>query len=355
MKPTVPNRRARPLAAARAQNPEGKSMPMRRCSLPGRSVRLAAAGGGLLCLLALGGPAAARAGLLNPAPLAEGRPPTTGEAPLRSGTLHRPDPLGRPVAPGPREALVAREAAAPGDLAQIGGRRGGPDEPKPVVKEAEGPNRVSPGRAMLYSLLLPGLGQQYAGRPERARLSYVIEGAIWTSFAAFRIQSSHQKDRFIEFAQRFGGVNPAGKDDEYWRLIANYQESEGDAGSANEFVRRQARALYPDDRAAQQAYEQANGYFGDMAWDWQTSDNLARYKQLRSRSIDSRDRGRYSIALALVHRVVSVIDVARIAHLANRPADTGQRDALAPRGQFGLALGGDAEGTVPLLTYHATF
>lgn len=355
MKPTVPNRRARALAAPRAQNPEGNPMPMRRCTSPGRSVRLVAVGGGLLCLFALGGPAGARAAHLDAASLPVGVTPGGSEALFHANTLHRPDPLGRPAGPGLREALVAGEAAAPVDLAQIGGRRGGPEEPKPVEMEADGPNRVSPGRAMLYSLILPGLGQQYAGRPERARLSYVIEGAIWTSFAAFRIQSSNQKDRFIEFAQRFGGVNPAGKDDEYWRLIANYQESEGDAGSANEFVRRQARALYPDDRAAQQAYEQANGYFGDMAWDWQTSDNLARYKQLRSRSIDSHDRGRYSIALALVHRVVSVIDVARIAHLANRPADTGQRDALAPRGQFGLALGGDAEGTVPLLTYHATF
>lgn len=337
------NRGACPFRGPGARTDEGIFMSI-RCRLP----QAAATGLAALVLLLAGPSGPARAALRT-----DGAP-----APALRATLNRVDPLALPaLSLDPRGTLGGFAAPAPGsahDLAQIGGRRGGPEEAKPV-EEARVSNRVSPGRAMLYSLLLPGLGQQYAGRVERARLSYVIEGAIWTSFAVFRLQSAAQKDRFIEYAQRVGSVNPSGKDDEYWRLIANYERSEGDAGSANEFVRRQARALYPDDRAAQQAYEQANGYFGDMAWDWQTSDNLVRYKQLRSRSIDSHDRGRYSIALALVHRVISVIDVARIARIENRAEESGQNRALEPRGQFGLALGGDVNATVPLITYRATF
>lgn len=236
--------------------------------------------------------------------------------------------------------------------AQIGGVRG--EEKAEAKEEPSDGNRIDGRRAMLYSLLLPGLGQQYAGRAERARVGYAVEAAIWASFITFRVQESQREDRYVEFAERFAGAEPAGKNDDYWRTIANFERADGDAGSANELIRRQARALYPDDRAAQQAYEQANGYFGDRAWDWQTSDNLARYRQLRGRALDSGDRATYSIALALVHRVISVIDAARVAHQANKAA-SGQSKLLEPRGRLGIKLAREAGHTVPLLTYKATF
>jgi hypothetical protein len=247
-------------------------------------------------------------------------------------------------------------------LAQIGGVRGDrPKDEKEKEKEekadepkAEG--TVNPRKAMLYSLLIPGLGQQVIGREERARVFYGVEAAIWTSFVAFRLQGDGRRDRYIDFAEFNAAVSSGGKDDTYWRTIAQYERSDPGPFSANELVRRQARALYPGDLDRQKEYISENSYLGDDAWDWQNADNLARYRQLRSRSIDSYDRAEFSIAMAIAHRIVSMIDAARVAGSINKAqAAKPGSNPLEPRGRFGMKLESDGDDRVPMLTYKLTF
>jgi hypothetical protein len=239
-------------------------------------------------------------------------------------------------------------------LAQIGGRGARPEE-KPDV-ELPGEQKINPKKAMLYSLLIPGLGQQAAGRGERARVFYAIEAGIWTSFAVFRIQGDDRKDRYIDYAEFAAGVDGSGKDDNYWRTLAQYERSDPGPGSANEFIRRQARALYPGDLAAQQRYFEENGYFGEETWDWQNADNLAKYRELRTKSLDSYDRAELSIFAAIANRVVSVIDAARVAGQANRTAATGEKErGTSPLQHFGFKMQKDGDDRVPMLTWKTKF
>lgn len=256
----------------------------------------------------------------------------------------------RPV-PGRNDRLAA----------QIGGVGGDRDRDDKDEKKDEEPKiadgTVNPRKAMLYSLLIPGLGQQVIGREERARVFYGVEAAIWTSFVAFRLQGDGRRDRYIDFAEFNAAVSADGKDDTYWRTIAQYERSDPGPFSANELVRRQARALYPGDRERQEQYISENSYLGDDAWDWQNADNLARYRDLRSRSIDSYDRAEFSIAMAIAHRIVSMIDAARLAGSINRAAhsDNQSQGSLKPRGHFGFKLETDGDDRVPMLTYKLKF
>jgi hypothetical protein len=239
-------------------------------------------------------------------------------------------------------------------LAQIGGRSGRPDE-KPDVT-LPGDQKINPKKAMLYSLLIPGLGQQAAGRGERARVFYAIEAGIWTSFAVFRIQGDDRRDRYIDYAEFAAGADASGKDDDYWRTLAQYERSDPGPGSANEFVRRQARALYPDDLAAQQRYFEENGYFGEETWDWQNADNLAKYRELRTKSLDSYDRAELSIFAAIANRVISVIDAARVANQANRAPASGEKERGGnPLQHLGFKLHRDGDDRVPMLTWKTKF
>ncbi len=241
------------------------------------------------------------------------------------------------------------------ELAQIGGRPRD-EQPKDTEKEKPGIEVINPRKAMLYSLLLPGLGQQMAGRAERARVFYAVEAGIWATFVTFRLQGDARTDRYIEFAEFAGGVDPSGKDSDYWRTIAQFERSDPGPFSANEFIRRQARAIYPDDIEAQHRYLENNGYFNDRAWDWQNADNLARYQKLRSRSIDAYDRADLSIAAAIAHRLVSMIDAARMASKANREASekaASEEDRFNPR--FGMKLVRDGHDRVPMLTFKTSF
>ena len=242
---------------------------------------------------------------------------------------------------------------------QIGGTSSRPKD-APTDPLPKTPDVINPKKAMLYSLLLPGLGQQAAGRQERARVFYAIEAGIWTSFAIFTIQGNEQQDRYIEYAEFTAGADGSGKDDEYWRTLARYERSDPGPGSANEFIRRQARALYPGDRAAQEAYFADNGYFENETWDWQNADNMARYQNLRSQSLDSYDKAEFSIFAAIANRVVSVIDAARVATDANRAtAASSKKESGSVIGNsfkhLGFRMKKVGDDRVPMVTWKLKF
>jgi len=259
------------------------------------------------------------------------------------------------VSPFAQPCLSGRTIA----MNQIGGSKTKPkDGPNEAILD-DGPDVINPKKAMLYSLILPGLGQQAAGRQSRANVFYAVEAGIWTSYAVFRIQGDQQQDRYIEYAEFTAGANGDGKDDDYWRTLAQYERSDPGPGSANEYIRRQARALYPGDRAAQEAYFADNGYFENETWDWQNADNLARYQGLRSNSLDSYDKAEFSIFAAIANRVVSVIDAARVAGKANRAAAEARKDTGGGIGDaikhLGFKMKKDGDDRIPMVTWKMKF
>lgn len=189
-------------------------------------------------------------------------------------------------------------------------------------------------KAMLYSLLLPGLGEYWLGHHTRAQIFFAAEAGIWTAFGVFRVQGGNRKDRYREWASVFAGA-PERDNDEYYRVLANYIASEGPF-SANETVRRQARAIYPDDREAQEQYLAANGYFGDNAWEWESEEAFDRYKEIRKSSLDSYDNASLTLGLLVANRLLSVLDAGL---LASRRNQAGGSD-----GSLSWGVGADADG-----------
>lgn len=187
-------------------------------------------------------------------------------------------------------------------------------------------------KALLFSLLLPGAGQQYLGNTGRARMMYVSEAGIWTSFAGFRIQGRMREDRYKEVARLFAGVQ-GDRDDDYYMVIAHYVSNE----AYNIDVMREARYLYPDsDDSVQvkqrQAYFEANGYFGADAWEWESLEHQREFELTRTRSRESYRRAVLTTGFAVLNRVVSMIDV----YLSFRLAGTGRG---APRSTLRLEHG----------------
>jgi len=178
-------------------------------------------------------------------------------------------------------------------------------------------------KAMLYSLLLPGLGEHYLGHTTRAKAFFVAEGAIWTTFTVFRVQGSHRKDLYREFAEINAGV-PSRDDDDYYRVIGNFDSAEGPF-SANEQVRREARAIFPNDPAAQDQYFEENAFLGDDAWDWESTELRDRFKDMRSSSIDAYHRADLSLGLLVANRILSVLDTGLLASRSHRALDTAGR------------------------------
>ncbi|HSQ59946.1 MAG TPA: hypothetical protein VLT84_05895 [Acidobacteriota bacterium] len=194
--------------------------------------------------------------------------------------------------------FATASASASGASLGAGARQDEPAKPKTGKR-----------KALLYSLLLPGMGELSLGAKGRATGFFVAEGLIWTHYVWFQVAGHLRRDDYIEQAQLNAGVGVDSADDEYWKLVGQYDRSGGSGpGSYEEVVRRDARDLYPDDPAAQDAYVAENLPSGERAWDW-TSDELQKdYRTTRNSSNRAFDRAKYSFAAAILNRLVSAVD-----------------------------------------------
>ena len=126
----------------------------------------------------------------------------------------------------------------------------------------------------------------------------------------FRTQGGHREDLFREYAQAKAGVSVR-DDDEFYRIVGNFVAAEGPY-SANEQIRRQARALFPGDREQQDAYIEDHIYTGNDAWRWDSEEERDRFKSMRNSSLDAYHRANLTLGLLVADRLLSVVDVGLI-------------------------------------------
>lgn len=182
--------------------------------------------------------------------------------------------------------------------------------PAPDTAPPDAPVKRPPKRrALLYSLLLPGAGELSLGARGRAAGFFVAEGLIWTHYVWFQVAGHLRRDDYIEQAQRNAGVGVSSADDNYWRLVGQYDRSSGSGqGSYEEVIRRDARDLYPGDPAAQDAYVAQKLPSGSSAWSWSSPELQTAYRETRASSNRAFDRAKYSFAAAILNRLVSAVD-----------------------------------------------
>lgn len=249
--------------------------------------------------------------------------------------------------PGPLQAsspalaaLSPLELAARGDLlAQEPSQ-----EPTPGTEPAPAAEKKAPGgkKALLLSLLLPGLGEFSQGEKGRATGFFVAEGLIWTHFAWFQVAGSKRKDNYIEQAQAHAGVGVSDAGDDYWKTVGQYLTSQGTGPEAyEETLRREARDTYPNDPAAQDAWVAERLPTGDQAWSWSSTDARDSYKETRESSRRAYDKSKYSVAAAIVNRILSAIDTQIIHNKHMKQQQSARPDDSIP-GRPLLLLAGSA-------------
>ena len=67
--------------------------------------------------------------------------------------------------------------------------------------------KKSTGLAILYSLLLPGMGELYAGNYSSGKYFTIAEGALWATFIGMNIYAGNQKDNYQAYATVNASVN----------------------------------------------------------------------------------------------------------------------------------------------------
>jgi hypothetical protein len=148
------------------------------------------------------------------------------------------------------------------------------------------PSHRSPWLAGALSLLVPGTGHYYLGRPGRARGFLGAEVTVWAGYYLLHRQANLAQDDYRLFASNHAGAASDEDSDTYYEDVS----------------------WYDDSYECNQDYRQPFRYTGDYAWEWDSVDSRKRMQDMIQRSRDWRNRAKLSTSLAIVTRVVSAID-----------------------------------------------
>jgi hypothetical protein len=160
-------------------------------------------------------------------------------------------------------------------------------------------------KAGALSALLPGLGEYYAGHKQKARLFFAGEAVTWIGYASLRIYGSAKEDDYIRFAQTNANAHLEDKSDEIRDMVGYYAD-------INEY------------NSLGRAFDPERPYLADTPenhWQWQTTDDQAIYRHLKNRSREAYRRSDFFIGIAIVSRVISVVDAIRDVKRANNRLD----------------------------------
>ena len=80
----------------------------------------------------------------------------------------------------------------------------------------------SPAKAFFYSLLLPGLGQQYVENVGNARYMIGAEALLFGLAIGHEKYSDWLEEDYRAFAATHAGINPAGKNKDFYVTISGY-------------------------------------------------------------------------------------------------------------------------------------
>ena len=168
--------------------------------------------------------------------------------------------------------------------------------------QLEPKEKKSVGLAAIYSLLVPGMGELYAGNFDAGKYFLMGEGLLWLTYTTFEVYGNSLRDDSRSFAVSRGGVNPSIDDDQFYIDIGNYS----DVGAYNEA---QLRERNPD-----KLYDPAAGY----AWRWESDAARLAYRDQRIDSENMYNNRRFVVGAILINHLASAIHAARGAILHNK-------------------------------------
>jgi hypothetical protein len=178
----------------------------------------------------------------------------------------------------------------------------------PVIgATATRPGRKSMPKAMMYSLMVPGLGDFYAGNRGTGKLLLGTEIAIWMGYLGFQYYGNIQKDSYMLFAHENAGSNIHREDELYYDAVEVYRSSD----EYNTYVYEDARLLYPNNPDQQNTYVQENGFFGSNTWEWTQDTPFREYRKMRITTRETYQRAVFMTGFAILNRLVAAVTSAR--------------------------------------------
>ncbi|GJQ62725.1 MAG: hypothetical protein SCALA702_17780 [Melioribacteraceae bacterium] len=167
--------------------------------------------------------------------------------------------------------------------------------------------KKSAGLAILYSVLLPGMGELYAGDYSTGKYFTIADGVFWGFVAGFNIYGNYEKNNYQSYAEAYGGVNLEQKNDEYWAIIGDYTD-------VNQF-----NTIQELNRDFNEVYSVETHY-----WKWESEVARKDYRNSWSSSEQAYNNVRFAVGALVLNRIVSAINAVRLVARHNNAVEESQ-------------------------------
>ena len=157
----------------------------------------------------------------------------------------------------------------------------------------ESPQPKSRFLGVVYSLLLPGMGELYAERFDAGLYPLVLEGALWLGFAGFNAYGGWLRSDSRSYAIQHAGANIDGKDDQFFVDIANYSSTHD--YNQQKLIDRNLAALYSEDPGS------------PYLWNWSSDAERQKYKDQRTHSEEMYNASKFVVLGMIANRIWSAI------------------------------------------------
>jgi len=147
--------------------------------------------------------------------------------------------------------------------------------------------KKNPGLAILYSMLLPGMGELYANDYSSGKYFTIADGVLWGVFAGFDIYAKNQEDNYKSFAQSNAGAGINGKDAAYFANIGIY--SSVDAYNTEKELNRNFEGTY----------NPSTHY-----WNWKSDAHRKEYRNIWTSSESAYNNVRFVVGALVLNRVI---------------------------------------------------
>jgi hypothetical protein len=166
--------------------------------------------------------------------------------------------------------------------------------------------RKSVWKAVLYSAAVPGGGEYYLGKKNKARYFFAAEAMTWLGFASFTMYGHWRKDDYVQYAAVHANAQLEGKSDSFADLVGFYS----DIDEYNTLGRVQ-------DPERPYLYDTPENH-----WRWQSSSAQMSYRSIKNSSREAYRRAKFMLGIAAVARLVSIVDAVLDTHRYNSQVES---------------------------------
>jgi len=162
-------------------------------------------------------------------------------------------------------------------------------------------SKKNPGLAILYSLLLPGMGELYAEDYRSGKYFTIADGVLWGVFAGFNSYGNWKENNYKSFAQAKAGVDVNNKEANYFANLGVYL-------SVDDYNKEQEL-----NRDFVNTYNNPSDY-----WKWQNDNDRKEYRNLWSSSESAFNNVRFAVGALILNRLISAINAVRLVSAYNK-------------------------------------